>query len=89
VLLATAGFVELSFGSMAQSLVQLNAPAEIRGRVIGLFSMAASGLRMFSGITVGLVGNWLGIHVSLALSAGVLLAVVTFLRLNLRRRLAD
>jgi MFS family permease len=83
VLLATAGFVELSFSSMVQSLVQLNAPAEIRGRVIGLSSMAGSGLRMFSGITVGLIGTLLGIHVSLALSAGVLLVTITLLRSNL------
>jgi hypothetical protein len=38
---------------MAQALVQLSAPAPIRGRVIGVFSMAASGMRTFSGFTVG------------------------------------
>jgi MFS family permease len=71
-LLFAAGFLELSFNSMAQALVQLNAPASIRGRVIGAFSMAASGMRMFSGITVGLVGSLIGIHYSLSLSAAVL-----------------
>jgi MFS family permease len=71
-LLFAAGFLELSFNSMAQALVQLNAPVSIRGRVIGAFSMAASGMRMFSGITVGLVGGLIGIHYSLALSAAVL-----------------
>ena len=34
---------------MAQALVQLNAPEAIRGRVIGLFNMAALGMRAFSG----------------------------------------
>jgi hypothetical protein len=34
--------------------------------------MAASGMRMFSGITVGLVGGLIGIHYSLSLSAAVL-----------------
>jgi MFS family permease len=34
-----AGFVELSFNAMAQTLVQLDAPAAIRGRVIGFFNM--------------------------------------------------
>ena len=53
-LLFAAGFFELSFSTMAQALVQLNAPADIRGRVIGLFNMAGLGLRAFSGITVGL-----------------------------------
>jgi hypothetical protein len=51
----------------------------LRGRVIGAYSMAASGMRMFSGISVGLVGSLIGIHYSLSTSAAVLfvaLAVV-------------
>jgi MFS family permease len=67
--LFVAGFLELSFNAMAQSLVQLNAPIDMRGRVIGLFNMASLGLRAFSGISVGLLGSLIGIHWSLALSA--------------------
>jgi len=74
-LLFIAGFFELSFSSMAQTLVQLNAPADMRGRVIGLFNMSALGMRAFSGVTVGLVGTWVGVHHSLAGSALVLLAL--------------
>jgi MFS family permease len=78
-LLFAAGFLELSFNSMAQSLVQLHAPAPIRGRVIGLYGMAALGLRAFSGVTVGIAGGLIGIHWSLSLSALALLAVLAFL----------
>jgi len=74
-LLFAAGFLELSFYSMAQTLVQVNAPGEVRGRVIGLFNMSALGLRAFSGVTVGLGGSVIGIHLSLALSAALLLAI--------------
>jgi MFS family permease len=74
-LLFAAGFLELSFYSMAQTLVQINAPAEVRGRVIGLFAMSALGLRAFSGVTVGLGGSLIGIHLSLAVSAALLLAI--------------
>lgn len=73
VLLFLAGFVELAFNSMAQSLVQLNAPAEIRGRVFGVFAMSANGLRTFSGFSVGLLGVSVGIHNSLSYSAAALL----------------
>jgi len=72
-LLFAAGFLELSFYAMAQTLVQINAPGPVRGRVIGLFAMAALGARAFSGVTVGLGGALIGIHWSLALSAAVLL----------------
>ena len=73
-LMLVAGFLNISFSSMAQTLVQLHAPDQLRGRLIGLYNMAASGLRAFSGITVGIVGSLIGVHWSLALSALVLLA---------------
>jgi len=76
VLLFLTGFLELSFNSMAQTLVQLNAPPAIRGRVIGLYSMSSLGLRAFAGVTIGIVGGLIGIHWSLALSAMVFLAII-------------
>jgi len=72
-LLLVAGFLELSFNSMSQTLVQLHAPAEKRGRIIGVLSMASLGTRMFSGFSVGILGQMIGIHWSLALSAGLIL----------------
>ncbi|RKH47589.1 MFS transporter [Corallococcus sicarius] len=81
--LFVAGFLELSFSSMTQALVQLNAPDTIRGRVLGLFSMSASGLRAFSGVTVGLLGSVTNIHLSLGLSA---VAFVVVAGLLLRRQ---
>jgi MFS family permease len=75
-LLFVAGFLELSFFAMAQTLVQLHAPPEMRGRVIGVFIMSAMGLRAFSGVTVGVGGSLIGIHWSLAISAGVLFALL-------------
>ena len=88
VLLFCAGFFELSFSSMAQTIVQLNAPDQIRGRVLGLFNMSALGLRAFSGITVGLVGSLLTIHISLAASAigFIIVMSVMWMRYALRAR---
>jgi MFS family permease len=74
-LLFFAGLLNLAFYSMAQTIVQLLAPGHLRGRVIGLFSMASMGLRAFSGVTVGVVGGLIGVHWSLALSAMALLTV--------------
>jgi len=78
-LLFCAGLLNLAFISMAQTLVQLRAPNQLRGRLIGLFNMSHNGLKAFSGITVGVVGGLIGIHWSLAISAMVLLAVTVAL----------
>jgi MFS family permease len=75
-LLFAAGFLELSFMAMSQTLVQLNAPPAIRGRVIGVFSMASLGMRTFSGLTVGLLGGFIGVHASLAGSAIALIVAI-------------
>lgn len=88
VLLFFAGFLELSFNTMAQALVQLNAPSDIRGRVVGLYNMAGLGMRAFSGITVGLFGAAIGIHWSLGLSAAVLLALLCLLYQRAARKAA-
>jgi len=77
VLLFAAGFLELAFFAMAQTLVQMHAPPDTRGRVIGVFTMSAMGMRAFSGITMGLGSSLVGIHWSLAISAAMLAALLT------------
>jgi MFS family permease len=79
VLLACAGFLDLSFNAMTRTLVQLKAPVAIRGRAIGLFNVGSLGCRTFSGITVGFGGGLIGIHWSLALSALALLLSILLL----------
>jgi len=86
-LLLVCGFFELAFNSMAQSIVQINAPTEIRGRVIGLYNMAALGMRAGSGITVGLVGGMIGIHASLAIAAATLMFIISFILMRYGRSL--
>jgi sugar phosphate permease len=84
-LLFAAGFCELSFNSMAQTLVQVHAPPDKRGRVIGLYNMASLGLRAFSGVSVGLVGSVIGVHWSLGIAAIVMLVIACGLLARGRR----
>jgi MFS family permease len=79
VLLFFAGLLSLAFMSMAQTLVQLQAPTQLRGRLIGLFNTSNNGLKAFSGVTVGVIGGLIGVHWSLALSSMILLAVTVAL----------
>lgn len=69
---------------MAQTLVQLNAPPSLRGRLIGVFLMFSLGMRAFAGVTVGLGGSLIGVHWSLAASAALVLVAVLMLRLVTR-----
>jgi hypothetical protein len=74
-LLVLAGVFNIAFQSMSQTLVQLLAPAPIRGRVVGLFNMAMLGLRAGSGLTIGLLGTVIGVNLSLAVSSFVVVLV--------------
>jgi MFS family permease len=71
-MLLVGGVANLASMSISQTVVQLLAPPAERGRVIGVYGMSANGLRAGSGFTVGLFGSAVGLHWSLALSAGAL-----------------
>jgi MFS family permease len=87
-LLVGAGIANLSSQSTAQTLVQLLAPPEKRGRIVGVYTMASNGLRAGSGISIGLVGGLIGIHWSLGLSAVTLATLVVALLLYTQRSAA-
>ena len=76
-LLIGAGMANLTSQSTAQTLVQLLAPPEKRGRIVGVYTMASNGLRAGSGLSIGLLGGAIGIHWSLGLSALTLAVLVT------------
>jgi MFS family permease len=92
VLLVAGGAANLAAMSITMTVVQLRAPHEQRGQVIGVYSVAANGLRMGSGLTVGLLGTIAGLRWSLGLSAAALFAstvlVAGYLALVSRRELA-
>jgi MFS family permease len=69
VLLVVGGIASLAALSITQTVVQLLAPREKRGQVVGVYGMAANGLRIGSGFTVGLLGAAIGLRLSLGLSS--------------------
>jgi Transmembrane secretion effector len=81
-LLVLAGVFNITFSSMAQTLVQTLAPARLRGSIVGLFNTAILGLRAGSGVTVGVLGALIDVRRSLELSALVvlLIAIALFAR---------
>jgi MFS family permease len=88
-LLVGAGMANLASQSTAQTLVQLLAPPEKRGRIVGVYTMASNGLRAGSGLTIGLIGGVIGIHWSLGLSAITLAILVIGLMWSTERRVTS
>jgi MFS family permease len=84
-LLFIGGIANLASSSMSQAMVQLLAPPDMRGRIIGVYHMSASGLRAGSGLTIGVLGGFIGVHASLAMSAAALCLSSILLLAYLRR----
>ena len=72
--LVIGGVANLAATAIGQALVQLRAPEDQRGRVVGVYSMIGSGMRTGNGITIGWLGALLG--VSGAVAVGGLALVV-------------
>jgi MFS family permease len=70
--LVIGGVANIASLSITQSIVQLEAPPGDRGRVYGLYGVFASGLRTGNGITLGVLGALIGIPLSIALCAALL-----------------
>ena len=84
--LVVAGMGNLASQSIGQTVVQLLAPPAERGRVVGLYSMSSGGMRAGSGFTVGILGApAVGLHLSLALSSGVLVVATALLAQHIQR----
>ncbi len=72
VALFIGGVATLASGSIGQAIVQLRAPSDQRGRIVGVYNMFGQGLRTGNGITLALVGTAFGIGPAVALGGGLL-----------------
>lgn len=78
-LLVVAGATSILSLSTSQTVVQLEAPPEQRGRFIGAFNTTNMGFRVGSGVLVALLGGLVGIPSAVALAAGALVVVCVVL----------
>ncbi len=91
-LLVIGGIANLAALSITQTVVQLRAPREKKGQVVGVYGVGANGMRIGSGLTVGLFGAAVGLRPALGLSAAALvvctLVLAGFLAVSARRQRA-
>ncbi|WP_162801660.1 MFS transporter [Brachybacterium saurashtrense] len=72
--LVVGGVANLAATAIGQALVQLRAPDDQRGRVVGVYSMIGSGMRTGNGLTIGGLGALLGVSGAVAVGGGALMA---------------
>jgi len=80
-MLVIGGIAALAALSITQTVVQLRAPADKKGQVIGVYGVGANGMRIGSGFTVGLFGAAIGLRAALGWSAAALCLAVAVLAL--------
>jgi MFS family permease len=86
--LLVGGVANMTSMSIGQAVVQLRAPVEQRGRVVGVYNMFGSGLRTGNGITLAVLGAALGVGSAVAIGGIALVvgALVVALVIALRLR---
>ena len=82
-LLIVGGVANLAALSITQTVVQLRAPREKKGQVIGVYGVGANGMRIGSGFTVGLFGAAVGLRTALGLSSTALVRLRALLAVYL------
>ena len=58
--LAPTGFALMALMASCNTMLQLSAPDEMRGRVMSLYTMLYMGMAPFGSLTAGLLAQWLG-----------------------------
>jgi MFS family permease len=74
VALLLGGVANMTSTSVGQAVVQLRAPTEQRGRVVGVYNMFGSGLRTGNGVTLALLGAAVGVGSAVAVGGVALMA---------------
>ncbi|HMN60639.1 MAG TPA: MFS transporter [Anaerolinea sp.] len=74
ILMAAVGVMFVWQNALANTLIQVTAPDEVRGRVMGLYTMVFQAFMRVGALQAGLMSDWLSAPVSLGLGAVLSLA---------------
>ena len=71
--------------ALANTLLQLNSPDALRGRVMSLYFLVSHGMTHLGGLQAGLAADWVGAPMSLGLGAGASLLYGLFVAVRYRK----
>jgi MFS-type transporter involved in bile tolerance (Atg22 family) len=68
------GFSFVWQNALANTILQLITPNEVRGRVMGVYTLTFQAMMRLGGLQAGVLTDWLGASLSVGLGAAVSLA---------------
>jgi MFS family permease len=77
-LLVGIGFSFVAQNALANTLIQITAPDELRGRVMSFYSLTFQGMMRLGGVQAGLMGDYFGAPLAVGVGALVCLAYGAF-----------
>lgn len=86
IMLVITGAATLIAMTTSQTVVQIEAPVDQRGRFLGAYSMTSMGLRLGSGIIIGVVASVVGPAAAIGIDAAALLVVALIVLVMLLAR---
>jgi MFS family permease len=76
VLLALAGFAMIVNNSITNTLLQISAPDQLRGRIMGFYSFVFVGMAPFGAFLFGAVAEHVGVPTTLAAGGAIVMLAV-------------
>jgi MFS family permease len=89
-LMAMVGMGQVFQNTLANTLLQISSPDELRGRVMSQYSLVSQGMHQLGGLQAGIVADWIGAPLSVAIGAGLSLiyGIFVFFRFPRVREMA-
>ncbi len=84
-LMLLVGICHVLQNAVANTLLQINAPDELRGRVMSLYSLVNQGMTHVGGLQAGFVADWVGAPLSVGFGAAVSLAYGLFVAIRYKQ----
>jgi MFS family permease len=89
-LMVLVGMGQVFLNALANTLLQVTAPDQLRGRVMSQYSLVSQGMHQLGGLQAGFVADWIGAPLSVGIGAvlSLLYGMIVFLRFPRVREMA-
>jgi hypothetical protein len=89
-IMVLVGMGQVFLNALANTLLQVTAPDQLRGRVMSQYSLVSQGMHQLGGLQAGFVADWIGAPLSVGIGAAIslLYGIFVFIRFPRVREMA-